>query len=52
MTRQQGQREEDECNNQIEVEYVDGEQAVDITLRGGGRRCEASGLWKIQQEGE
>ncbi len=42
MMRQQGQQE-GECNNQIEVEYVRGERAVDDTMRGGGGRREASG---------
>ncbi len=37
------QREEDECNNQIEVEFVGGKQAVDNIMRGGGRGCKASG---------
>jgi hypothetical protein len=50
MTRQRGQRE-GECNNQIEVEYVRGERAVDDTTRGGGGRCEASGQWTTQHEG-
>ncbi len=31
------EREEDECNNQIEVEFVGGKQAMDYTARGGGR---------------
>jgi hypothetical protein len=29
-------QQERECNNQIEVEYVRGEHAVDDTMRGGG----------------
>ncbi len=37
LTRQRGQREEDECNNQIKVEYVGGKRAVNNMTRGGGR---------------
>ena len=50
LTRQQGQQE-GECNNQIEVEYVRGERAVDDMMRGGGGRCEASRRRTMQQEG-
>ncbi len=50
MTRQRGQRE-GECINQIEVEYVKGERAVDDTTRGGSGRREASGQRTMQQEG-
>ncbi len=50
MTRRRGQRE-GECNNQIEVEYVRGERAVDDTTRGGGGRREASGRRTTRQEG-
>ncbi len=49
---QWGQREKDECNNQIEVEYVGGKRAVDDTTRGAGRGREASRWQKTQQEGE
>jgi hypothetical protein len=38
MTRQRGQLE-GECNNQIEVEYVRGEQAVDDKMKG---------MWRMQ----
>jgi hypothetical protein len=50
--RQRGQREEDECNNQIEVEYVGGKWTVVNTTRGGGRGREAGGWQKTQQEEE
>jgi hypothetical protein len=50
MMRRRGQQE-GECNNQIEVEYVRGEQAVDDTTRGGGGRCKASGRRTTRQEG-
>jgi hypothetical protein len=50
MTRRRGQRE-GECNNQIEVEYVRGEWAVDNTTRGGGGRREASRRRTMRQEG-
>ena len=50
MMRRWGQRE-GECNNQIEVESVRGEWAVDDRMRGGGGRREASGRWTTRQEG-
>jgi hypothetical protein len=50
MTRRRRQRE-GECNNQIEVEYVRGERAVDDMMRGGGGRCEASRRRTMRQEG-
>ncbi len=49
---QWGQREEDECNNQIKVEYVGVEQAMDDITRGAGRGREASRRQKTRQEGE
>ncbi len=51
MTRRRGQQE-GECNNQIEVEYVRGEQAVADTTRGGGKRHKASRGQTTWQEGE
>ena len=39
--RRRGQRE-DECNNQIVLDYLGGKRALDNTTRGGGGRRETS----------
>jgi hypothetical protein len=49
---QWGQREEDECNNQIKVEYVGGEWEVDDTTRGAGRGRKARRQQKTRQKWE
>ncbi len=42
--RQQGQRE-DECNNQILVDCVRGERALNNMTSGGDGQCKTSGRW-------
>jgi hypothetical protein len=48
--RQRGQRE-DECNNQIVVDCVRGERALNNTMHGGDERPKVSGRRTTPQEG-